>query len=46
MVNIRLDQELIDRMNADKVNKTAFIRGLLIDYFDKKDESALQNHNN
>lgn len=37
--NVRLNVALIDRMNADKVNKTELISRLLSDYFadiDKK----------
>jgi len=35
--NVRLDTRLIDRMNADKVDKTALIHLLLRTYYNEKE---------
>jgi hypothetical protein len=41
--NVRLDTRLIDRMNQDKVDKTALVHLLLRNHFAEIDKKALHN---
>lgn len=40
LINFRLTQSIIDRMNANKINKTALVQRLLNDYFDGLDKKS------